>query len=223
MRDGVIRVLVADDQDVVRHGICRILDGEGDVEVVGQARDGAAAVDQARRTTPDVALLDIRMPVLDGLSAARRILADLPETRVVILTTFDLDEYVYEALRLGAAGFLLKDAPADDIVRAVRVVADGEAMIAPTTTRRLIEEFAQHRPPPSASALDALTEREREVLRAMAGGLNNAEVGAQLFISEGTVRTHVNRILAKLQLRDRLQAVVLAYEAGLVRPGHTAG
>ena len=219
----MIRVLVADDQDVVRQGIGRILDGEPDVDVVGQARDGSAAVDEARRTTPDVALLDIRMPVMDGLTAARRILAALPDTRVVILTTFDLDEYVYDALRLGAAGFLLKDAPADDIVRAVRVVAAGDAMIAPTTTRRLIEEFAQHRPPPPVTRLDELTEREREVLRAMARGLNNAEVGAQLFISEGTVRTHVNRILAKLQLRDRLQAVVLAYEAGLVRPGHTHG
>jgi DNA-binding NarL/FixJ family response regulator len=223
MSDGVIRVLVADDQDVVRQGICRILDGERDLEVVGQVRDGAAAVAEARRTAPDVALLDIRMPVLDGLSAARRILADLPGTRVVILTTFDLDEYVYEALRLGAAGFLLKDAPADDIVRAVRVVAEGEAMIAPATTRRLIEEFARHRPPTSAASLDGLTEREREVLRAMARGLNNTEVGAALFISEGTVRTHVNRILAKLQVRDRLQAVVLAYETGLVRPGHTQG
>ena len=223
MSDGVIRVLVADDQDVVRQGICRILDGERDLEVVGQVRDGAAAVAEARRTAPDVALLDIRMPVLDGLSAARRILADLPGIRVVILTTFDLDEYVYEALRLGAAGFLLKDAPADDIVRAVRVVAEGEAMIAPATTRRLIEEFAQHRPPTSAASLDGLTEREREVLRAMARGLNNTEVGAALFISEGTVRTHVNRILAKLQVRDRLQAVVLAYETGLVRPGHTQG
>jgi DNA-binding NarL/FixJ family response regulator len=221
--DGVIRVLVADDQDVVRQGICRILDGEQDIEVVGQARDGAVAVDEARRTTPGVALLDIRMPVLDGLGAARRILADLPATRVVILTTFDLDEYVYEALRLGAAGFLLKDAPADDIVRAVRVAAGGEAMIAPATTRRLIEEFARHRPPASATTLDELTEREREVLRAMARGLNNSEVGAALFISEGTVRTHVNRILAKLQVRDRLQAVVLAYETGLVRPGHTLG
>jgi DNA-binding NarL/FixJ family response regulator len=217
----VIRVLVADDQDVVRQGICRILDGEADVAVVGQASDGAAAVAEARRTTPDVALLDIRMPVLDGLAAARRILAELRDTRVVILTTFDLDEYVYEALRLGAAGFLLKDAPADDIVRAVRVVADGDAMIAPATTRRLIEEFANSRPPRSTARLDGLTGREREVLQAMARGLNNIEVGTSLFISEGTVRTHVNRILAKLQVRDRLQAVVLAYETGLVRPGHT--
>jgi DNA-binding NarL/FixJ family response regulator len=223
MSEGVVRILVADDQDVVLQGICRILDGEADLEVVGQARDGAAAVDAARRTAPDVVLLDIRMPVLDGLGAARRILAELPGTRIVILTTFDLDEYVYEALRLGAAGFLLKDAPADDIVRAVRVVAAGEAMIAPATTRRLIEEFAQHRPTSSPATLDGLTEREREVLRAMARGLNNTEVGAALFISEGTVRTHVNRILAKLQVRDRLQAVVLAYESGLVRPGHTQG
>jgi DNA-binding NarL/FixJ family response regulator len=219
----VIRVLVADDQDVVRVGICRILDGEPGIEVVGQAGDGARAVEEARRSTPDVALLDIRMPVMDGLTAARQILGELSGVRVVILTTFDLDEYVYEALRLGAAGFLLKDAPADDIVRAVQVVAAGDAMIAPTTTRRLIEEFAQQRPRGASRHLDGLTDREREVLAAMARGCNNSEVGAQLFISEGTVRTHVNRILAKLQVRDRLQAVVLAYETGLVRPGHTDG
>ena len=215
------RVLVADDQDVVRLGLCRILDGEPDLEVVAQAPDGEAAVREAHRTRPDVVLMDIRMPVLDGLTATHRVLADLPDVRVVIVTTFDLDEYVYEALRAGAAGFVLKDAPAEDILRAVRVVAAGDAMIAPSTTRRLIDAFARTRSPADGRRLDVLTGREREVLVAMARGLSNAEVGRALYISEGTVRTHVNRMLAKLGLRDRLQAVVLAYETGLVQPGHT--
>ncbi len=215
------RVVVADDQDVVRLGICRILDLEPDLEVVAQAPDGEAAVREVRRTRPDVVLMDIRMPVLDGLAATRRVLAQQPHVHVVVLTTFDLDEYVYEALRSGAAGFVLKDAPADDIVRAVRVVAAGDAMIAPSATRRLLGEFSRQRPQQDGRRLAALTSREREVLVAMARGLSNAEVGSALFISEGTVRTHVNRLLAKLQVRDRLQAVVLAYETGLVRPGHT--
>jgi DNA-binding NarL/FixJ family response regulator len=217
----VTRVLVADDQDVVRVGIARILDGEPDLEVVGQAPDGESAVREVRRLRPDVVLMDIRMPVLDGLSATRRILEERDDVRVLVLTTFDLDEYVYEALRSGAAGFVLKDSPATELVHAVRVVAAGDAMIAPAITRRLIDQFAQARPRGDAKRLAGLTEREREVLAAMARGLNNAEVGRSLFISEGTVRTHVNRMLAKLQVRDRTQAVVLAYECGLVRPGHT--
>jgi DNA-binding NarL/FixJ family response regulator len=217
----MIRVLVADDQDVVRVGIARILDGEPDLEVVGQAPDGEAALREVRRVRPDVVLMDIRMPVLDGLTATRRILEERDDVRVLVLTTFDLDEYVYEALRSGAAGFVLKDSPAVELVHAVRVVAAGDAMIAPATTRRLIDQFAQTRPPGDAERLAGLTGREREVLAAMARGLNNAEVATSLFISEGTVRTHVNRLLAKLQVRDRTQAVVLAYECGLVRPGHT--
>ena len=215
------RLVVADDQDVVRVGLTRILDGEPDLAVVGEAADGEAALREVRRTRPDVVLMDIRMPVLDGLSATRRILEEQPDVLVLVLTTFDLDEYVYEALRSGAAVFVLKDSPAADLVRAVRVVAAGDAMIAPATTRRLIDEFARTRPPGDARRLASLTEREREVLAAMARGLSTAEVGTALFISEGTVRTHVNRLLAKLQVRDRTQAVVLAYECGLVRPGHT--
>ena len=215
------RVVIADDQDVVRVGLARILDGELDLEVVAQAADGEAAIREVRRTRPDVVLMDIRMPILDGISATRRIVEEQPDVRVLVLTTFDLDEYVYDALRSGAAGFVLKDSPADELIRAVRVVVAGDAMIAPAITRRLIDEFAQARPPGDRKRLSALTEREREVLAAMAKGLSNAEVGASLFISEGTVRTHVNRLLAKLQVRDRTQAVVLAYECGLVRPGHT--
>ena len=214
------RVAVVDDQDLVRAGLAHILDGEPDLEVVAQAGDGMAALGEVRRTSPDVVLMDIRMPVLDGISATRRLLADHPQVRVVILTTFDLDEYVYEALRAGATGFVLKDSPAEEIVRAVRVAAGGEALIAPAITRRLIAEFASRRPAVDRARLEPLTEREREVLVAMAKGLNNDEVARALFISEGTVRTHVNHLLAKLQVRDRVQAVVLAYETGLVQPGH---
>ena len=216
------RVVVVDDQDLVRAGLAHILDGEPDLEVVAQAGDGMAALGEVRRTSPDVVLMDIRMPVLDGISATRRLLADHPQVRVVILTTFDLDEYVYEALRAGATGFVLKDSPAEEIVRAVRVAAGGEALIAPVITRRLIAEFASRRPAVDRARLEPLTEREREVLVAMAKGLNNDEVARALFISEGTVRTHVNHLLAKLQVRDRVQAVVLAYETGLVQPGHVA-
>jgi DNA-binding NarL/FixJ family response regulator len=216
----VTRVLVADDQDVIRVGLSRILDGEDDLEVVAQAADGQAAVRESLRTHPDVVLMDVRMPVLDGLAATRRLLAELPTTRVVILTTFDLDEYVYEAIRSGASGFVLKDSPADEIVRAVRVVAAGDAMLAPATTRRLLAAFTRSRPREDARS-EGLTRRERDVLVAMARGLNNAEIGRSLYISEGTVRTHVNRLLAKLDVRDRLQAVVFAYETGLVAPGHT--
>jgi DNA-binding NarL/FixJ family response regulator len=219
---SVTRVVVADDQEVVRTGLVRILDGEPGLEVVGQAADGEAAVREVRRTHPDVCLMDIRMPVLDGLSATRRLLAEHDEVRVVVLTTFDLDEYVYEALRIGASGFVLKDAAAEDIVRAVQVAARGDATLAPSVTRRLIGEFAKHRPRRALPGTE-LTAREEEVLVAMARGLSNLEIGRRLFISEGTVRTHVNRMLAKLGLRDRLQAVVLAYECGLVEPGHTEG
>ena len=216
-----VRVVVADDQDVVRAGLVRILEGEADVEVVGQAADGEAAVREVERTGADVCLMDIRMPVLDGLAATRRLCQSGSGVRVVILTTFDLDEYVYEALRIGASGFLLKDAPADDLVRAVHIAARGEATLAPSTTQRLIVEFAgrhPRRPMPG----EALTGREEQVLVALAHGLSNVEIGRRLYISEGTVRTHVNRLLAKLGVRDRLQAVVLAYECGLVEPGHTS-
>jgi DNA-binding NarL/FixJ family response regulator len=216
----VTTVVVVDDQEVVRAGLVRILDGEPGVTVVGQAADGQAAVREVRRARPDVCLMDIRMPVLDGLSATRQVLAEHDDVRVVILTTFDLDEYVYEALRIGASGFLLKDAPAEEIVRAVEVATRGDATLAPSTTRRLISEFARHRPRRALPGAD-LTAREEEVLVAMARGLSNLEIGRRLFISEGTVRTHVNRLLAKLGVRDRLQAVVLAYECGLVEPGHT--
>ena len=214
------RVLVADDQDVVRVGLSRILDGENDLEVVAQAADGQAAIRESLRTRPDVVLMDVRMPVLDGLAATRQLLAELPTVRVVILTTFDLDEYVYEAIRVGASGFVLKDSPAEEIVRAVRVVAAGDAMIAPATTRRLLAAFTRSRPRDDPRGT-TLTQRERDVLVAMARGFNNAEIGRSLYISEGTVRTHVNRLLAKLGVRDRLQAVVFAYETGLVAPGHT--
>jgi DNA-binding NarL/FixJ family response regulator len=216
----VTSVVVVDDQEVVRTGLVRILQGEPGLEVVGEAADGESAVREVRRTRPDVCLMDIRMPVLDGLSATRRMLAEQNPVRVVILTTFDLDEYVYEALRLGASGFVLKDAPAEEIVRAVMVAAQGDATLAPSITRRLIGEFARRRPR-GALPGTALTAREEEVLVSMAHGLSNLEIGRRLYISEGTVRTHVNRLLAKLGVRDRLQAVVLAYECGLVEPGHT--
>ena len=214
-------VVVADDQDVVRAGLVRILEGEPGLAVVGQAADGEEAVREVSRASPDVCLMDIRMPVLDGLSATRQVLAGHQDVRVVILTTFDLDEYVYEALRAGASGFVLKDAPAEDIVRAVQVAARGDATLAPSATRRLIDEFARRRPRRGLPGT-SLTPREEEVLVAMARGLSNLEIGRRLFISEGTVRTHVNRLLAKLGVRDRLQAVVLAYECGLVHPGDAA-
>ena len=213
-------VLVVDDQDLVRTGLARILDGEPDLDVVGTAEDGEAALLAVARTEPDVCLMDIRMPRLDGITATERIVRDHPATRVLVLTTFDLDELVYRALRAGAAGFLLKDAPAEDLVRAVRVVARGDAVLAPATTRRLLETFARQQATTSLPG-EPLTDRESDVLVAMAHGLSNAEIGQRLFIAESTVRTHVNRLLAKLGLRDRLQAVVLAYECGLVEPGHT--
>jgi DNA-binding NarL/FixJ family response regulator len=219
-----IRVLIADDQQMVREGFGALLAAQEDIAVVGAAGDGAEAVELARRLSPDVVLMDVRMPVLDGLAATRRLLGPAPAAdgpRVLILTTFDLDDYVYEALRAGASGFLLKDAPAADLVAAVRVVAAGDALLAPSVTRRLIAEFAARAAPdrPRPLSLGALTPRETEVLRLIARGRSNAEIAAELFVAEQTVKTHVGRILAKLDLRDRAQAVVLAYESGLVVAG----
>jgi DNA-binding NarL/FixJ family response regulator len=219
----VIRVLLVDDQHLVRAGFRALLDDAGDIEVVGEAGDGAAAVELARSARPDVVLMDIRMPVLDGLEATRRIVADqlLAEVRVLVLTTFDLDEYVYEALRAGASGFLLKDTPPADLLAAIRVVAAGDALLAPGVTRRLIAEFAR-RPEPTTvtpAALAGLTDREREVLVLVARGLTNAEIAGRLVVSTATAKTHVSRVLAKLQARDRAQLVMLAYETGLVTPG----
>jgi len=219
-----IRVLIADDQELVRTGFRMILSGEPDITVVGEASDGLAAVELARGLGVDVVLMDIRMPGIDGIEATRRLGAAGSSARVLILTTFDLTEYVYEALRAGASGFLLKDAPAAQLMTAIRVVADGEALLAPTITRRLIAEFAQ-RPAPSArpAAMEELTERELEVLRLIARGLSNAEIAKELFVGDATVKTHVARILMKLELRDRVQAVVAAYESGLVQPGPKEG
>ena len=217
----MIRVLIADDQELVRAGFRAILEAQHDLEVVGEAGDGAEAVDLARELRPDVLLMDVRMPILDGIEAARRVLRDDDAPRILMLTTFDLDEYVYEAMKAGASGFLLKDAPRDQLIGAVRTVASGDALLAPALVRRLVEDFVRRPPPggrPSAE-LDELTERELEVLTLIAGGLANAEIAARLFVSEATVRTHVTHILAKLGLRDRVQAVVLAYESGLVQPG----
>lgn len=220
------KCLIADDQAMVREGFSALLDAQSDLTVVGGAINGAEAVDAARRLHPDVILMDVRMPVMNGLDATRRILDDTPADsppRVLILTTFDLDDYVYEALRAGASGFLLKDAPATELVHAVRVIAAGEALLAPSVTRRLIAEFAHqpspHPPLPAAGATDLLTPRETQILRLVARGLSNTEISATLFIAEQTTKTHIGRILAKLGLRDRAQAVVAAYETGLVAPG----
>jgi DNA-binding NarL/FixJ family response regulator len=217
------RCLIADDQAMVREGFTALLAAQPGLTVAGQAADGAEAVSLSRRLCPDVVLMDVRMPIMDGLEATRQILTVRPgqhHPRVLMLTTFDLDEYVYEALRAGASGFLLKDAPAADLVHAVRVVAAGDALLAPSVTRRLIADFARQHPPgrrPSVP-LAALTAREQEVLRLIARGLSNAEISDTLVIAEQTTKTHVGRILAKLNLRDRAQAVVLAYETGLVTP-----
>jgi DNA-binding NarL/FixJ family response regulator len=219
-----IRVLVVDDQPLLRAGFRLILSAESDLEVVGEAGDGRTAVDEARRLRPDVVLMDIRMPVLDGVEATRRLAGPgVPSpVRVLILTTFSLDEYIVEALRAGASGFLLKDSPPEELVRAIRVVAGGEALLAPSVTRRLLDRFASRLPSQSAeppAAIAELTERELEVLKLIARGLSNTEIAEHLFLSETTVKTHVSRVLMKLDVRDRVQAVVFAYEAGLVAPG----
>jgi DNA-binding NarL/FixJ family response regulator len=214
----MIRVFIADDQAMVREGFGALLGAQPDIVVVGDAADGAAAVTRCRDLAPDVVLMDIRMPEMDGLEATRR-LAGGP--RILILTTFDLDDYVYEALRAGASGFLLKDAPATDLINAVRVVAAGDALLAPSVTRKLIAEFAArpHHNRPRPAALNALTPRETDVLRLIARGRSNQEIAEELVVAEQTVKTHIGRILAKLGLRDRAQAVVFAYETGLVIPG----
>jgi DNA-binding NarL/FixJ family response regulator len=220
-----IRVLLVDDQALIRAGFRMILDAEEDIEVVGECADGTQAVDSTRRLTPDVVLMDIRMPEMDGIEATRRIAGNNGEggPRVLMLTTFDLDEYVYDALRAGASGFLLKDVPAEQLVDGIRVVAQGDALLAPSVTKRLIQEFsrgavAQQSAP---AALDELTPRELEVFKLIARGMSNAEIAADLIVSETTVKTHVARVLMKLGVRDRVQAVVLAYESGVVAPGAT--
>jgi len=218
-----IKVVVADDQELVRAGFCVILDTADGITVVGEAATGAEAVAQAERLRPDVVLMDVRMPEMDGLEATRRITATTPAPKVVMLTTFDLDEYVYAALRAGASGFLLKDSPRADLIAAVRAAAGGDALLAPSVTRRLIEAFAR-RPAetsPSPTQLASVTARERDVLMLMARGRTNAEIAAALVVSEATVKTHVGSLLAKLGLRDRVQAVILAYETGLIVPGDT--
>ncbi len=217
-----VRILLADDQPLLRTGFRMVLGAEGDLDIVGEAGDGAEAVDLARRLLPDVVLMDIRMPRLDGVAATRAIVDARLPVRVLILTTFDLDEYVVGALRAGASGFLAKDVPADDLVTAIRTVAAGDAVVAPRILKRLLDRFAEALPDPTATpprSLDSLTEREREVLVQMARGLSNAEIARTLSVSETTIKTHVGHVLTKLGLRDRVQAVVLAYESGLVRPG----
>jgi DNA-binding NarL/FixJ family response regulator len=211
----MIRVLVADDQSMVRAGFRMLLSREDDIEVVAEAENGLEAVDKAARFSPTVVLMDIRMPKLDGLEATRRILATDAAARVLILTTFDLDEYVYEALRAGASGFVLKDDPPEQLLAAIRIVASGDALLSPAITKRVIEQFSRIPRPERPAKLDELTERELEVFRLIARGLSNAEIGQELYISDTTVKTHITHILQKLDLRDRVQAVVLAHEAGL--------
>jgi DNA-binding NarL/FixJ family response regulator len=214
-----IGVLLADDQELVRAGFRMILETQADLQVVGDAGDGVEAVMATRRLRPDVVLMDIRMPNLDGLQATKQIMAAGSRSRVLILTTFDLDEYVYQALAAGASGFLLKNAPPEQLIGAVRVVAAGDALLAPSITRRVIEQFARLPPPGGSAAVAGLTDREQEVLKLIARGLSNAEIAAELVVSDATVKSHVAHLLSKLQLRDRVQAVVLAYESGLIRPG----
>ncbi len=218
-----VTVLIADDQAMVRQGFGALLAAQPDISVVGDAPDGKVAVAETKRLRPDVVLMDVRMPVMNGLDAAREILSAglQPSVRVLMLTTFDIDDYVYEALSIGASGFMLKDAPAEELIRAVRVVADGQALLAPTVTRRLIADVNKRRATKRArpSELGSLTPREREVLELIAKGLSNTEIASALFVAEQTVKTHVGKVLFKLNLRDRAQAVVLAYESGLVTPG----
>jgi DNA-binding NarL/FixJ family response regulator len=215
-------VLIADDQALMRAGFRMILEAEADLEVVGEAATGQEAVTEAGRLRPDVVLMDVRMPEMDGIEATRRLLDGNGDTKVVMLTTFDMDEYVYEALRAGASGFLVKDVPPEQLVAGIRSVASGESLLAPSVTRRLIEEFVR-RPPdsvrPAPAELSRLTSREVEVLQMMARGLSNAEIAGEFFVSETTVKTHVAHILAKIGVRDRVQAVVFAYESGVVQPG----
>ncbi|MGI5468542.1 response regulator [Streptomyces sp. CA-132043] len=221
------RVIIVDDQAMVRAGFAALLTAQSDIDVVGDAADGLRGVELSRRTHPDVVLMDVRMPEMDGLEAARQLLSPPPgvthRPKVLMLTTFDVDDYVYEALRAGASGFLLKDAPPADLISAVRVVAAGEALLAPSVTRRLIADFARQRPAPrkdrTALRLNGLTPRETEVLELIARGLSNQEIAADLVLAEQTVKTHIGRVLAKLDLRDRAQAVIFAYESGLVTPG----
>ncbi len=215
----MISVLLADDQTLVRDGFRLILKAEDDIDVVAEAKNGIDAVDEAVRHEPDIVLMDIRMPELDGIEATRRLLGILPETRVLMLTTFDLDEYVIDAFRAGASGFLLKTVPREQLVAAVRTVHSGEALIAPASTRKLIEQFAQ---PTTDPRLDELTSREQEVLNYVARGLTNAEIAHKLVVEPSTVKSHVARVLAKLGVRDRVQAVVFAYESGLIRPGDSS-
>lgn len=219
------RVLIADDQAMIRTGLRKILEAEPDLEVVAEAADGSDAVAEAARSRPDVVLMDIRMPVLDGIEATRRITRAVSSTRVLVLTTFGLDTYVFDSLRAGASGFMLKDAPPEELVAAVRIVASGDALLAPAVTRSVVEEFvrAPVAQPAEPTSLGELTPREREVLDLLARGLSNPEICSELVISEATAKTHVARILQKLDLRDRIQAVIYAYESGLVRPGTSAG
>jgi DNA-binding NarL/FixJ family response regulator len=214
-----IRVLVADDQPLVRSGFRMIIDERSDLELVGEAEDGAQAVRLAQELDPDVVLMDIRMPNVDGVEATRRLVDADTRARILVLTTFDLDEYVYAAVRAGASGFLLKDVQPADLVDAIRVVAAGNSLFGPSATQRLVERFARAPETKATAALDALTEREREILRLLAEGRSNAELADQLYLSEATVKTHVSAVLRKLGVRDRVQAVIAAYEAGLVRPG----
>ena len=214
-----LRVVIADDQPLMRAGFKTVLEATGSIEVVAEAGDGEEAIRAVETHRPDVVLMDIRMPGIDGIEATRRIMRATPAPRVIVLTTFDRDEYVYEALRSGASAFLLKDAPEHQLISAIRVAADGGSLFAPAVTKRLIERFVATAEPPSAPGLDELTARELDVLRLVARGLSNAEIAAELVISEHTTKTHVASVLSKLGLRNRVQAVVLAYESGLVRPG----
>jgi DNA-binding NarL/FixJ family response regulator len=219
-----IRVLIVDDQQLVRAGFGKLLDDQPDLVVIGDAADGLQAIERTARLRPDVVLMDIRMPHLDGLAATARILdTPPPRPKVLILSTFDLDEYVFQALRAGASGFLLKDAPPEQLIAAIHVIAAGDALLAPAITRRLVEEFTRRAapPPPQAFGLDRLTPRETDVLRLVGRGLSNHEIAAELYLGEATIKTHLRNLLAKLALRDRVQAVVLAYESGLINPGDT--